>query len=41
MRVFAPLAGHGAFRQLFAVPTLLAVPVGLAAVVGRHRTYRR
>ncbi|WNG57237.1 MFS transporter [Archangium gephyra] len=41
MRVFSPLAGHGAFRQLFAVPALLAVPMGLAAVVGRHRTYRR
>jgi len=41
MRVFAPLAGHGAFRQLFAVPALLAVPMGLAAVVGRHRTSRR
>jgi predicted MFS family arabinose efflux permease len=38
MRVFAPLAGQGAFRQLFAVPALLAVPMGLAAVLGRHRT---
>ena len=40
-RVFAPLAGQGAFSRLFTLAALMAVPVGVAAVVGRLRYGRR
>jgi predicted MFS family arabinose efflux permease len=40
-RAFASLAGRGAFRELFTVAALLAIPVGLAVVVGRMRYARR
>jgi predicted MFS family arabinose efflux permease len=40
-RAFAPLAGQGAFRQLFTLAALLGIPVGVAAVVGRLRYGRR
>jgi predicted MFS family arabinose efflux permease len=40
-RVFAPMAGEGAFSRLFTVAALLALPVGAAAVVGRSRYERR
>ena len=40
-RLFAPLAGQGAFRSLFTVASLMAVPVGMAAVAGRLRYGRR
>ena len=36
-RAFAPLAGQGAFRQLFTLAALLGIPVGVAAVWGRSR----
>ncbi len=40
-RVFAPLAGQGAFSRLFTLAALMAVPVGVAAVVARLRYGRR
>ena len=40
-RLFASLAGQGDFSRLFTVAALMAVPVGVAAVVGRLRYGRR
>lgn len=40
-RVFAPLAGEGAFSRLFTVAVLLALPVGAAAVASRLRYEQR
>ena len=40
-QLFAPLAGQGAFSRLFTVATLMAIPVGVAAVASRARYGRR
>jgi predicted MFS family arabinose efflux permease len=40
-RFFAPLAGQGAFSRLFTIATLMAIPVGMAAVASRLRYAHR